>query len=227
MPFALCLLTFDFGLIHALPLGVPCQTLIVSDGISTVYPVQHGFLIPGTDTVYVSAVRLDSTDYTFDYNSGLVIFWRRPEKWAPIRVAYRCVEFPGQPKEYRLHELPVSSDQLPVSESSAVLVVEPSSRASDSTGLDLSGNKSLGVSFGGGDAGVDQATRVAINGSVEGVAVEAELSDQSSPIPAEGTTRDIEELDKLLISLRGEQWRGSFGDVDLRVPVGGFGAIER
>jgi len=183
--------------------------------------------VSGSDTVYVSGERLDPAEYTLDYNTASVIFWRRPEKWAPIRVTYRCVRFPGQPKEYRLHELPVSSDQAPVPESFAVRVDEPSSRASDSTGLDLSGNKTLGVSFGGGDAGIDQATRVAITGSVEGVAVEAELSDQSSPIPAEGTTRDIEELDKLLISLRGEQWRGSFGDVELRVPVGGFGAIER
>ncbi len=220
-------MTFDFGLIHASPVGVPCQTLIVSDGISTVYPVEHGFLIPGTDTVYVSGERLDAADYTFDYSTGYVIFWRRPERWVPIRVAYRCVEFPGQPKEYRLRQFPGTSDQLPVSESAAAPVEQPSARAADSTGLDLSGNKTLGVSFGGEGGGIDQATRVAITGSVEGVAVDAELSDQSSPIPAEGTTRDIEELDKLLISLHGEQWRGSFGDVDLRVPVGGFGAIER
>ncbi|MCX6843561.1 MAG: hypothetical protein NTX53_14905 [candidate division WOR-3 bacterium] len=220
-------MAFGFVLVHASPLGVPCQTLIVSDGISTVYPVEHGFLIPGTDTVYMSGRRLDPADYTLDYNTGYVIFWRRPEKWTPIRVTYRCVTFPGQQKEYRLRQLPVSSDQSPVAESSAVLAVEPSLRAADSTGLDLSGNKTLGVSFGGGDAGIDQATRVAITGSVEGIAVDAELSDQSSPIPAEGTTRDIDELDKLLINLRGEQWRGSFGDVDLRVPVGGFGAIER
>jgi len=220
-------LSFLVAITVAVPLGVPCQTLIVSDGISTVYPVEHGFLIPGTDTVYVSGNRLDPADYTLDYNTGYVIFWRRPERWVPIRVTYRCVTFPGQQKEYRLRHLPVSSDQFPVTESSAVLAVEPSSRAADSTGLDLSGGKTLGVSFGGGDAGIDQATRVAITGSVEGIAVDAELSDQSSPIPAEGTTRDIEELDKLLINLRGEQWRGSFGDVDLRVPVGGFGAIER
>jgi hypothetical protein len=114
-----------------------------------------------------------------------------------------------------------------VSESAVVRVTDTTSRAADTTGLDLSGSKTLGVSFGGENAGIDQATRVAITGSVEGIAVEAELSDQSSPIPAEGTTRDIEELDKLLISLRGRQWRGSFGDVDLLVPAGSFGAIER
>ena len=227
MAFGFWLLTCTVVPGHASPLGVPCQTLIVSDGISTVYPVEHGFLIPGTDTVYVSGERLDPADYTLDYNAGYVIFWRRPERWTPIRVTYRCVKFPGQQKEYRLHQFPVTSDQLPASESAAVVSVEPKPRAVDSTGLDLSGSKTLGVSFGGGDAGIDQATRVAITGSVEGIAVDAELSDQSSPIPAEGTTRDIEELDKLLINLRGEQWRGSFGDVDLRVPVGGFGAIER
>jgi hypothetical protein len=222
------------------PIGVPCQTLFVSDGVSTVYRVgpglvdsphagtaTSGFLVPGTDTVYVSGVRLDSSDYTFDYNTGSIVFWRRPEKWVPVRVVYRCVRLPGMPREYRLHELPVPRDRLPVSESAAVRVVERSSPASDSTGLDLSGSKTLGVSFGGENAGIDQATRVAITGSVEGIVVEAELSDQSSPIPAEGTTRDIEELDKLLISLRGRQWRGSFGDVELLVPAGSFGAIER
>jgi hypothetical protein len=229
LAFGFWLLTSALVLVHASPLGVPCQTLIVGDGISTVYPIEHGFLVPGTDTVYVSGERFDPADYTLDYNTGTIIFWRRPERWSPIRVTYRCVRLPGLPKEYRLRQLPGTSDQVPVltnSEQGAERREEAGESGSES-GLDLSGNKTLGVSFGGGDAGIDQATRVAITGNVEGVAVEAELSDQSSPIPAEGTTRDIEELDKLLISLHGERWRGSFGDVDLRVPAGGFGAIER
>lgn len=222
------------------PIGVPGQTLIVSDGVSTVYRVGpglgeslgagtagSGFLVPGADTVYVSGVRLDTSDYTFDYSTGSIVFWRRPEKWASIRVVYRYVRLPGMPKEYRLREFPVPSLQSPVTESTTVSRAKVPAVASESTSLDLSGSKTLGVSFGGANAGIDQATRVAVTGSVEGIAVEAELSDQSSPIPAEGTTRDIEELDKLLISLRGRQWRGSFGDVDLLVPAGGFGAIER
>jgi hypothetical protein len=227
LPFAFWLLTFDLSPVDALPLGVQCQTLIISDGISTVYPVEHGFLVPGTDTVYVSGVRLDSSGYFLDYNTGSIVFWRRPEKWAPIRATYRCVRLPGMPKEYRLHKLPIPNPQLPTAESISVPVAAAPVGMAESTGLDLSGSKTLGVSFGGGNAGIDQATRVTITGNVEGITVEGELSDQSSPIPAEGTTRDIEELDKLLISLRGRQWRGSFGDVDLLVPAGSFGAIER
>ena len=124
MPFAFWLLTFDLSPVDALPLGVQCQTLIISDGVSTVYRVGSGFgdspdagtvpsrfLVPGTDTVYVSGVRLDSTDYVFDYNTGSIVFWRRPEKWAPIRVAYRCVRFPGQPREYRLRSEPVAGGE--------------------------------------------------------------------------------------------------------------------
>ena len=144
------------------PIGLPCQTLFVSDGVSTVYRVgsglgdsphagtaTSGFLVPGTDTVYLSGVRLDSSDYTFDYNTGSIVFWRRPEKWVPVRVVYRCVRLPGMPREYRRHELPVSGDQLPVSESAAVRVAEIPTSAADTTGLDLSGSKTLGVSFGG------------------------------------------------------------------------------
>jgi hypothetical protein len=207
--------------------GVLCQTLIVSDGVRTVYPVGQGFLVPGTDTVYVAGVRLDSTGYTFDYSTGSIIFWRRPEKWAPIRAVYRCVLLPGMPKVYRLRELPGTSVRLPAAETAAAVVAETTAAGTESTALALSGSKTLGVSFGGASAGIDQATRVTITGSVEGITVEAELSDQSSPIPAEGTTRDIEELDKLLISLRGKDWKGSFGDVDLQVPTGSFGTLER
>jgi hypothetical protein len=230
----LWLLVAAFALVHASPLGVPCQALIVSDGISTAYSVlsgpggvSAGFLVPGTDTVYVSGARLEPADYFFDYNSGSVVFWRRPEKWAPIRIAFRCVRLPGLPREYRLHEFPVAGDRTAAAETAVVRLADTVADAAEPTGLDLSGSKTLGVSFGGGDAGIDQATRVAVTGSIEGVAVEAELSDQSSPIPAEGTTRDIEELDKLLISLRGKQWSGSFGDVALCLPAGGFGTIER
>jgi hypothetical protein len=217
------------------PFGVPCQSLIVSDGVSFVYPVRAGvggvastgqFLVPGTDTVYLSGVRLDSSDYAFDYSTGSIVFWRRPERWAPIRLVYRCVILPGVPKEYRLH-LPPVAGQEPSVQSLTGRVADTAGSALGAVVLNLHGSKSLGVSFGGTNAGIDQATRVAITGSVEGIAVEAELSDQSSPIPAEGTTRDIEEIDKLLISLRGRQWRGSFGDVNLQVPAGSFGVIER
>jgi len=218
------------------PIGVPCQTLIVSDGISFVYPLEvvpdssapdGQFLVLGTDAVYVSGARLDSTDYKFDYGTGSIVFWRKPEKWVPIRVVYRCVRLPGMPQEYRLHRPPVAGRESSVLQPTAGRVADTASPTVGPTALDLSGSKTLGVSVGGANAGIDQATRVAITGSFEGIAVEAELSDQSSPIPAEGTTRDIEELDKLLISLRGRQWHGSFGDVNLLVPVGGFGTIER
>ena len=215
------------SVVSAESIGEPCTTLIIGDGISTVYPIEHGFLVPGTDTVYVSGVRLDSSEYVLDYNTGSLVFWRRPERWVPIRVVCRCVTLPGMPKEYRLHELPIPGSQLPIAESESTTAGKAPSAAAESTSLDLSGSKTLGVSFGGENAGIDQATRVKITGAVEGVTVEAELSDQSSPIPAEGTTRDIEDLDKLLISLRGRQWRGSFGDVDMRLPAGSFGAIER
>ncbi|MBM3314059.1 hypothetical protein FJY70_05665, partial [candidate division WOR-3 bacterium] len=201
--------------------------LILADGVSTVYSFGSGFVVPGAETVYVSGLQIDTADYVIDHNTNSVVFWHRPEKWALLRVTYRCVRFPGQPEAYRLRRLPSALRSQPDSESSAVVAVEPESRTADSSGLALSGSKTLGVSLGSGDAGLDQATRVAITGRVEDVEVEAELSDQSSPIPPEGTTRDIEELDKLLVSLRAKRWRGSFGDVGLRLPAGGFGAIAR
>jgi len=94
--------------------------------------------------------------------------------------------------------------------------------------LILSGSKSLGVSVGGPEgSGINQSTRLTLAGTLEGVNIDAELSDQSSPIPPEGTTRDIEELDRIVIEVSGERWQGSFGDVEFRVPAEGFGTLRR
>ena len=57
--------------------------------------------------------------------------------------------------------------------------------------------------------------------------MEAEISDQSSSIPPEGTTRELEELDRIAIALRGTGWQGNFGDVTLGLDGGLFGRLER
>lgn len=202
------------------------QTLILTDGVSTVYAIEDNLVVRGTDSVFVAGVPLERSQYALDYEHALIQFWTRLPAWTPVLVSYRTLALPGQPLVYRLHTIVESKSDTTANERVVARVdtTEPLSGG----GLDVSGSKTVGISFGGTEgAGMDQATRVALTGELEGVAVEAELSDQSSPIAPEGTTRNIEELDKLLITLRGDRWRGSFGDVDLAVPAGDFGSIQR
>ena len=212
--------------LYAGPPGRRGQTFILADGINVSYPVEDNLLVEGTDSVYVRGKLLDHSQYLLDYAGARIQFWTRWPASTPIVVTYWCLGAAGQPLVYRLHE---PATAAPVQEAHEQVVARVDTAEPEPIGgLDLSGSKTLGVSFGGVEGGgIDQATHVTVTGELEGVQVEAELSDQSSPIAPEGTTRNIEELDKLLINVRGSGWRGSFGDVDLLVPAGGFGAVSR
>ncbi len=204
-------------------IGERCQTVFVADGSSAVFWLPEELTVIGTDTVHVDGRVLDRSRYLFDPAHGRVWLLTRPAAGAVITVTRRCLHF-GGPSRARSasRNQPVPALQA---DSTVLAVIDTTGPGA---GLELSGSKTVGVSFGGTEgSGIDQATRVALSGEVEGIRVEAELSDQSSPIPAEGTTRDIQELDRLLISLKARSWQGSFGDVDVSVPAGSFGRIER
>ncbi|MEO0073964.1 MAG: hypothetical protein ABIK43_04830 [candidate division WOR-3 bacterium] len=94
--------------------------------------------------------------------------------------------------------------------------------------LALSGYKTVGVSLGAdGGLGIEQVTRVALAGEVTGIIVNAELSDQTNPVCSEGTTQDVEEIDRIVVSARSSNWQGFVGDVNIGVDAGDFGTIRR
>jgi len=202
------------------------QTLFITDGVQTVYRLKHNLLVVGTDSVFADGLSLDRSQYILDYEQGVLILSRRFPRWTPVRVSYRCIPFSGQISGYRLHRIMKPSAES--ADTTHVIARINSSVWSAGKDINLSGSKSVGFSVGGIEgSGINQSTRVSITGQIEGVGIEAELSDQSSPIPPEGTTRDIEELDKMVINLRGKKWDGSFGDVDLKLGAQGFGTVER
>ena|GEM_PF-2912050 len=90
--------------------------------------------------------------------------------------------------------------------------------------LMVSGSKSIGFSVGSEQGlGIEQATRLNLVGQIAGVSLSAALSDQSSPIPPEGVTKEISELDKISINVKKGKWSGVFGDYDLAMDLGSFG----
>ncbi|MBM3323829.1 hypothetical protein FJY69_10185, partial [candidate division WOR-3 bacterium] len=197
--------------------------MFVADGLSAVFTMPEEIVVIGTDTVQVGDRVLGRSEYLFDYADGRVWLLAKPAAGTVVAVTRRCLRF-TQPAQARVRSV-IRTEPAPGADSTVVAMIDT---VLPGQGLGISGSKTIGVSFGGPEGGgIDQATRVTLSGDVEGISVEAELSDQSTPIPAEGTTRDIEELDRLLINLRARSWQGSVGDVDVLVPAGSFGRIER
>lgn len=203
------------------PAGYRCRADFVLDGIRTELILPSSFIMAGSESVFVTGERFG--DYLIDADRGLLVLLRRFPPWTPVSVTYWCAGFTG---------LSVRSSSWPVvapAESRLTKLELPDSlQSGEDHGLTVSGYKTIGVSFGSsGGPGIEQVTRIGLAGEVAGVIVDAELSDQSSPISPEGTTRDIEEFDRIVISAKGRNWQGVLGDVGVGIDAGDFGTIRR
>lgn len=200
------------------------SAMLVADGYSSAYRVDLGLALAGTDSVELNGRLLRPEEYDLDLERGVLLLASRPARWSVIRVSCTAL-LPRAPRGYRRRGPPgMDAEMVPATR--PVIAAEDSTSALGE--LDISGSKIIGVSIGGSEGtGLNQATRLAVRGMVEGVRVDAELSDQSSPIPPEGITLELEELDVVRIDLSGRGWRGGFGDVDFQLPTAGFGTLER
>lgn len=214
--------------------GERFERIFFADGLNAVYSLGKSFargqvqavLILRSDSVLVEEKLLERSAYLLDIQEGKVIFFTRLPELSTIRVVYRYLIFSDESKDRGREALrtlePRTSDTL-----ISVTKIDKSGAASAGNWI-ISGNKSLGFSAGNvSGVGIDQATNVVLSGQIEDVSVEAEISDQSSSIPPEGTTRELEELDRIAIALRGTGWQGNFGDVTLGLDGGLFGRLER
>ncbi|MGC9110574.1 MAG: hypothetical protein ACP5JB_01735 [candidate division WOR-3 bacterium] len=187
--------------------------------------LQQRLLVAGSDSVWVNGALLDRTAYFITPDGQqITIFVPLPE-FTPVRVVFREVILsriiPGRKS--------VSLKSAGESEADSVrAVIRLDSSAASAGNWTISGDKLLGFSVGSDvGLGIEQATRISLNGEVENITVEAELSDQSAPIPAEGTTLELKELDQILIRFKGKGWGGRFGNVGLNADAGSFGRVQR
>jgi len=95
--------------------------------------------------------------------------------------------------------------------------------------LVVSGTKSFAVELGRNrDAALHQTLDLAVRGRVAGdVEVAAILSDQRLPFEPDGTTRELEDLDRVSISLRAPHGGATLGDFRLEGLPGEFARVSR
>ncbi|MEO0071474.1 MAG: hypothetical protein ABIK39_05265 [candidate division WOR-3 bacterium] len=214
--------------------GERFQTFILTDGISTEYPLSQTYkkegifpvLILGTDSVFVEEKPLNRADFFLDLSGDRLVLLKRLPRWSVVRVVFNYIGCPGMKQEGQ--RLAVKLGSLKEDETLTIVQRIDTAKLPAADEWGISGSKSLGFSLGSDEGiGIEQATRVVLSGKVEDVVVEAELSDQSAPIPPEGTTLELEELDRIIINMRGKGWAGSFGDVEVGTAAGSFGTLKR
>ncbi|MEO0085672.1 MAG: hypothetical protein ABIK37_03480, partial [candidate division WOR-3 bacterium] len=215
-------------------LGQRRQILTVADGLTRFYYLEHGIVVAGSESVFVDGEPVPESLYDFDVSQGLVLLRAVPRRWAVVRVSYRALDFGDDIRASGRYAgsrhggtAPAGEPPPAAMEGGTDTISERPFSPADTRGLTLTGSKSLSFSAGTAGAGLEQATRIAVGGQFEGVKVDAELSDQNSPISPEGTTRELEELDRIVVDVKGRGWRGTFGDVGVEVNAGALGMLER
>jgi len=207
------------------------RTLFVADsGVST-YQLADRFILIGTDSVFVDSMLQSRESYALDAARGSLTFLVPPLKPAQVMVCYERLPLTDLKSVYLLRQLPAETFVASQSETTGSRVPGDTGNVlavSESTEpLALDGAKTVTVSFGSGGLDLDQSLRLNVKGSIAGVKLDAALSDQGTGIGTEGSTRELDELDRVLIDLQGRHMRGTLGDIDLSQPQGRLGIISR
>ena len=207
------------------------DVVVAVDGTAGPFQLPDRFLLVSTETVRVDGNLLaGERDYRLDFDAGLITFTRPPAATSIVRITYQRLPFELR-ERYFIRIVPDREDVLPVPGDS---LVEPSvSPRSPSpslpSALRVGGSKTFAISLGSQrDLSLEQSLRVNISGQISpDVEVVALLSDQSSPLQPEGDTQTLEEIDKVLVEIRGKSAAATLGDYEIFNREGEFGRFER
>ncbi len=180
------------------------------------YQLTYWPIIPGTDRVWIDgALKSRDVDYTIDYKLGRLSVKADVAVDSTIRVDYQVI--PISVRRFYQRQLFAPEETLPSERVEAPEAgLKPASAEELPSTLSFSGTKTLSLSMESiRGLTINQPTRLNVNGKVsESVSVMAMLSDQDLPLQPEGTTEELEDLDRILIKIEGEHLSATLGDYE-------------
>lgn len=209
--------------------NVNSQTIIYGNGTSGPYKFSDKVIFVGTDSVLINDSLVNQSAYLIDYNQGTITFYQALPESVKVIVRYKVLPFQAGNTKYFNYALKTQSDTESISKFSDTLMtlIKPIQDI-QSEDIVFSGSKTISVDVGNKQGvGLEQATRIDLNGNLQGVNISAILSDVGNPIPPEGTTKELSEFDKILINLKTDKFSGSYGDNELIYTIGNLGKIQK
>ena len=199
--------------------------------------LQHQFIIPSSEIVRLDSFILSiGKEYILDSRFGtLQLFpnvfdkiYHRDSLYSLI-ISYQALPFSFK-DSYRRRIPVIKLDTL---NGTTIAFAEPTKEFSldDLFGSDLqkSGSIVRGFSVGSNrDLSLNSGFRIQMAGSLSrDIAIVAALTDQSSPLQPEGTTKTLQEIDKVFVEVRGKNMSATLGDFSLDIAGSEFGRLNR
>ena len=150
-----------------------------------------------------------------------------PTERSPILVALRA----GGPLSADAGAVSQRADSATISSAPSVAAASaaPAAVASPGDGITFSGLKTVSVEMGANrGASLEQSLDLTVRGRVAGdVEVAAMLSDQRLPFEPDGSSRELEDLDRLSLQIRSSKAEATMGDFFLDGIPGQFARMTR
>lgn len=183
---------------------------------STFIPLDSLLLIP--ETVQITDLHPD--DYAIDYQHSALILKNEQLLGKQVRIAYRVFDFKKnlfQPKHHKSRDFihdPLKTHQVP-----DLFELEDITKTSDLFSHDLQSNGSIsrGITVGNNqDLSLQSSLNLQLSGFLsDDIEILANITDQNIPLQADGTTRNLQDFNKIFINLRYKKRFGlTAGDIE-------------
>lgn len=195
--------------------------VIRGNGTSGPYVLEEA-LIGGTIAVEASSIDPPPQIADWDPSGGTVTFIRPIAESDSIIITY-AVPPDWVQRTYARDPLKAPGDSYRPYEK------DPHAQAPTVRGLTFGGSKTFDVNIGSDrNVGINQTLRLNISGKLtDDITMNAAVSDQNVPITPEGNTRELSELDRVLIQIRGPHFAAEMGDTELDRSVGRWQRYHR
>ncbi|MFM7231790.1 MAG: hypothetical protein ACKO3S_07380 [bacterium] len=216
-------------------------TVVVPAAGVAVTRLPRGFVRSGSDSVW-SALGpwVRGRDYRLDLlrgdlrllralAPGETLWVRTCGLLAPPPLEYQRLEYRPAPAAGASGIAGDSARPVPLAVATRPATARDPAGAPSGSALTVNGNKTLAVDFGSSqDAALRQSLDLSISGRVApGVELTGVLTDRDTPVSADGSTQDLQSIDRVLLELRARDGRAALGDLPLSVTNGEFARLER
>ncbi len=232
-----CLLMVLFSLpVFAQTTGKLGQTSLYEKDITLMgedrkgpYFLPDSLILANSESIYINGELLPPIAYEMDYIDGEVRFKNSISKSFAIRLKYKVLYVPLLKSYYhrqikqRVFNAPTGpSDRHKVS-------LEQEEEEEYAANLTKSGSITRGVTMGNNRGlKVNSSLNINVNGKVaDNVEVVASLTDQTTPIQPEGTTQNLQEIDKVFVQIKAPHLSATMGDFQLNYSGTQFAGYSR
>ncbi len=170
-------------------------------------------------------------DFLLDPRRGLLRLLRSIPDGTKLHALYRSFPVPIG-LEYQRHPLRATgtSGSAPAdSGAAAVPESRPATGGVDAAHLQISGTKTFSVEVGTAqDLALKQSLDLSVNGQItRDVSVKAILTDRQTPLQPDGTSTQLDNLDRVLVQVEGPSASMTLGDYHLVLPQSEFANLDR